>query len=52
MGTPGLLLRILQFLFICIFVIYFVLTEAWYLSTSEHKPIDEIYLGSEVLAYE
>ena len=39
-----LLLYILYFLCTCIFVLYFVLTEAWYESTGIYEPIDELYI--------
>ena len=43
-GYIGLLLCILYFFYTCIFVLYFVLTEAWYESTGVNKPIDELYI--------
>ena len=42
-GFTGLLLCILYFFCACIFVLYFVLTEAWYESTDMREPIDELY---------
>ena len=40
----GFLLCILYFFCTCIFVLYFLLTEAWYESTDIHEHIDELYI--------
>ena len=43
-GCTGLLLCHLYFSCACIFVLYFVLTEAWYESKGIHEPIYELYI--------
>ena len=43
-GFTGLLLCILYFFCTWIFVLYFLLTEAWYESIDIHEPIDELHI--------
>ena len=43
-GFIVLLLCMLYFFCTYTFVLYFILTEAWYESTGRNEPIDELYL--------
>ena len=43
-GFTIFLLCILYFFCTCIFVLYFLLTEACYGSTGIHGPIDELFI--------